>query len=256
MHHDWKWDLIPATLGAASLALVAGAVWSDNIEKYVFNYQTLITGFVAIFAAWWTVRHTRQQLAHQREELEFQKQTLESNRKRREAAAAAQLPRAFRELEVYARDYIVELQEIVRNAGYDDEDFVTIVLDDLPSLPQTASTILTSYIEAAGDERSEAIVALIPLLENLNAAKQTYGGKTSVGYDAAWSKLILPMKLAEAIEASVRIQGLLSVTMKTGVWLANPPTVDNMISEITNFQFQEQEHPELYAYVRRIYDSR
>jgi hypothetical protein len=60
MEHDFRWDLVPAVLGGVFVALTAGYFWSERPERYIYEYQTLIAGAAAIFAAAICGLHTHQ----------------------------------------------------------------------------------------------------------------------------------------------------------------------------------------------------
>lgn len=172
MNHDWKWDLIPAALGAAFLALVAGAVWSETPKQYIYDYQTLITGLIAIFAAWWTVRHTREQLAQQRAEFDHQQQVEKDRRVRADTSARAALPVVLSDLLGYAQDCL-RLLVVIRERSPSEGVHGIIIngtdTNKLPAIPPATVPTILSAIVSVDDDMARRMHAMIVNLQIQNS---------------------------------------------------------------------------------------
>lgn len=166
-----------AAMGAAALVLfglmVGALTWflPGQPQNLLYHYQTLLTGILAVVAAFFAIRETRRQIAQQYE-LE------EDRRRRRNDAARTALPLALDELCVYADECARMLYGLLRHRsraetmyGSDEEPAVTVPterLDAFPTIPTSLVSILSNCVETSEPNVAKAISELSSALQIQN----------------------------------------------------------------------------------------
>lgn len=145
-----------------------------NILK---DWQTLVAGLLALGAAWWTVRHIKEQIKIQREAFEEDKKRYEIRQEAKTFAAKAGLLDALGEVCKYANCCVEYYSNLL--LSFEDIDPVPNSCTILPEPPiETVKPIKTSieYLEPKSAERFFELVEFFQihnarLLDNNNESK-------------------------------------------------------------------------------------
>ncbi|MEQ3746371.1 MAG: hypothetical protein ABNH53_09100 [Henriciella sp.] len=132
---DWDWP---------SFVVFIDSTDSGKPKSLVYNYQSLIAGILALFAA---ILTTFILIWHQ-----------DSARRRRHAATRAQLPMALSKLHRYADKCLSELASLMRGRSEEDDirqDF------SVPDLPEDSILIISKLIEAGPKADAKYLQALL-----------------------------------------------------------------------------------------------
>lgn len=127
------------------------------------QWETLLTGAVALGAAWGTIRAVRDQIRQSDKQAQ-------DRRDRQARAARAVLPLALAELVHYARACLTWLKTVRDASGTEQSvDCVAVaraaVLSEVPSLPDPALPVLKDCIAAADGEAVDALIALSQFIQ-------------------------------------------------------------------------------------------
>ncbi|MER9493266.1 hypothetical protein [Mesorhizobium sp. M0006] len=134
--------------------MIEWGVRTANWIAVLKDWQTLVTGIIALIAAWWTVRVIKTQIGLQKKEIELGDERREADRQRKSWAVRAQMPDALGELVVYASGCFKFLNG--------DEA-------DTPPVPSEAITVFKNSIEFIDNDTAAAIFELVSFFQVHNA---------------------------------------------------------------------------------------
>ena len=118
----------------------------DKILNAALQWQTLIAGMIALFAAWLTVRAIGRQIKLQERQLSADEQRYRDEQRRKSQRARAMLPDALSAIGAYA-------SECVRYVSADSSDF--------PRPPESDMNAIKGAIEFADSGAAESLIELV-----------------------------------------------------------------------------------------------
>jgi len=133
--------------------------WTKLLFDGRLQWETLVTGLVAIGAAWWTVRGIRDQIRQTA-------RIADDKRKRSERAARAMLPLALAELADYARACLIGLnglRSMFKPDGGRNEAIVSTWAP--PDIPESVLPIFRECLEFMDDAPADALTNLVKQLQ-------------------------------------------------------------------------------------------
>lgn len=138
-----------------------------NLIIVLYEWQTLVAGLLALGAAWWTVKHLKEQINLQREALEDDKRRYEDSQLKKQLAARAALPDALADIYRYGvkcAEYYSNL--LLTHAGI---ETVPDSCTQLPEPPYEATIPIKTSIEYLDPLSIKRMTELTNWFQILNA---------------------------------------------------------------------------------------
>lgn len=117
----------------------------DSLIDFLDRWQTLLTGLLALIAAWWTVKEIRRQIELQKHQLKIDEKRHAEVRERRSLIGRAQLPDALSRLGDYTAHCL---------------QYASGELTQAPSRPDEAVSTIKAAIEFVDAEAAEQLLEL------------------------------------------------------------------------------------------------
>lgn len=118
----------------------------DALVCFAYDWQTLITGALALIAAWWTVRQIREQIDLQKLEISVNERRHEEAQRRKSQRARAFLPDALSGLPEYTSKCF---------------KYVSGVIKEIPNPPESALSAIKEAIEYVDSDASDRLIELV-----------------------------------------------------------------------------------------------
>lgn len=216
------------------------------LENFLYDWQTLATGLIAIVAALigggFVYYQTRAAQLAERDRL-----------RRRHAAARSTLPLVLSGMMGYARRVAIGLRRMHLAGTVDYVIHETIVTFDVPSLPTDATRALSEVIEAASNEMAEVISDLLGELQVQNGRLQSLRDGAEAGGVGRRNlpKAELEEYICDVAEIYARCELLLSYARRETETASGTPSGDDLLRALRLMGFHESAFDRVKETVRR-----
>lgn len=255
-----------AAMGAAALGLLSLMVNSvswflpEQPQNLLYHYQTLITGVLAVVAAFFAVRETRRQIEQQNDQEE-------DRRRRKSLAARAALPGALSDLCGYAQACAIRLVEIrdyrskadLLYSKEKDPPVVTVPESMLifPHVPPDVIPILRDCVESADDPLAAEILALTAKLQIQSTRVQDVKSIAMKFHDDSCELLVINIDyyILDAVEIFARAGNFFAFA-RGERYQEFTPSLQQMTTALMVAKIHDTEYPNLWKMIDRRYPSR
>ncbi len=201
----------------------------NGLYQWIYQFQTLITGIIAIAAAYLTFRVVREQIK-QTSDLE------ELRRAREEAAARAALPLALSEVAEYSLQSIRSVEGLRKEQAGPERP-------RLPQLPVSSFSVFQDVARSADREIAKQIVELLSLIQVQHSRlKGLHEGQTQIEHNFLGA-------IIDAANVYCRVNVLFSYGRESHV-INSLPSKEGLINAVHNARIFDPSHP-IFAEIER-----
>ncbi len=249
------WRLGFGTGFAAAVVLISGAMAMglDSSEKaigdFLFKWQTLIAGVLALIGAWLTIQSVERQIAQQK---------LQSDEalRRRHFSARAAMPSALSQITQYARASLNLLKGISPVPVGDVRILHTApwTPPPLPSIPKEALTTLQTCIETAPSNAMSAIAQVLEDFQILHSRLESLTAEVAPGSTTSVAGINLIDQIVETLEFDVRTSNLFDYARRRSEVADVPITREAMGTRAFFAGVYEADYPGLDVMIERRFE--